>query len=75
MAKNKLASKLTSINATVPYKPSPAEAAREKRYQAEDALRTLTRAGEIQRDKGLMREVKKVATEQLQTLRSVVKKR
>lgn len=43
----------------------------DKKWQAEDALRTLTRAGEIQRDKSLMREVKKCAREQMKTLAKV----
>lgn len=43
----------------------------DRKWQAEDALRTLTRAGEIQRDKSLMREVKKCAREQMKTLAKV----
>lgn len=73
-ATNKLASAVGLSTAPMPYKPSAADKARERRYQAEDALRTLTRAGEVQRDKGLMREVKKLATEQMSTLKSVVRK-
>jgi hypothetical protein len=46
-------------------------AAQERRWQAEDALRTITRAQEIQRDRPLMREVKRVAAEQVKTLQRV----
>ena len=35
----------------------------EKRWRTEDAMRTLQRAAEIQKDAGLMRDVKKATTE------------
>lgn len=76
-SKNKLA-KLTAgastnyCSSAVPDKPSAADKARERRYQAEDALRTLTRAGEIQRNGTLMRDVKSLAKEQMGTLKKVV---
>lgn len=73
-ATNKLAGAIGLSSCPPPYKPSAAELAERRRYQAEDALRTITRAGEIQRDRGLMREVKKLATEQMSTLKAVVKK-
>lgn len=74
-ATNKLAGAIGMSTAMpAPYKPSPAQVREERRWKAEDALRTITRAGEIQRDRGLMREVKKLATEQMSTLKSVVKK-
>lgn len=74
-ATNKLAAAVgLSTACPAPYKASAADKARERRYQAEDALRTITRAGEIQRDRGLMRDVKKLATEQMSTLKSVVRK-
>lgn len=40
----------------------------QKRWQAEDALRTLNRAEEIRRDKGLMKSVAKLAEEQIRSL-------
>lgn len=74
-ATNKLTSALGMSAAPMSYKPSAADKARERRYQAEDALRTITRAGEIAKDRPLMREVKKLATEQMTTLKAVVKKK
>lgn len=41
-----------------PYKPSAAEKKAQMRYQAEDAIRTLTRADEIKKDAKLMSHVK-----------------
>ena len=58
---------------TAPYKPSREDAARDRRYRAEDAVRTLTRADEIKKDKGLMRDVKTYAREQKKTLDKVCK--
>lgn len=46
----------------------------ENKYRAEDALRTLTRANEIRKDRTLMADVKKCANEQMKTLSSVAGK-
>ena len=43
-------------------------AERERKYRAEDAIRTLTRAEEIRKDKGLMRDVKSEAKRISKTL-------
>lgn len=45
--------------------------AQERKWRAEDALRTLTRADEIKRDAGLLRDVKRYASEQVKTLQKV----
>lgn len=50
---------------------SPRMSAEDKRWRAEDAIRTLTRADEIKRDAGLMREVKRMAGQQAKTLQKV----
>ncbi len=43
-------------------KPTPVKmSADERRWQVEDALRTLQRAEQIKRDGGLMKDVKKAA--------------
>lgn len=42
----------------------PDRSPEEMRYKAEDALRTIHRAAEHQRDKELMRHVKKIAKSQ-----------
>jgi len=41
------------------------------KYQVEDALRTLERAKEIQKDKDLMEEVKKFAKDRVRTITSI----
>lgn len=43
----------------------------EKRWRAQDALSTLTRAEQIRADKSLMADVKKYAQAQVQTLSKV----
>lgn len=57
----------------VASKPTKAEAERMRKYEAEDALRTLTRADEIRKDKSLMADVKKCAMAQKRALEKVVK--
>ena len=44
--------------------PAPRVSADEKRWRAEDALRTIARAAEHQKNPGLMRDVRKVAVDQ-----------
>jgi hypothetical protein len=41
------------------------------KYMVEDALRTLTRAKEIERDKALMAKVRKLARERLAEMKAV----
>jgi len=76
MAKNRLqrliSPSATAVPTTAPGSRSQMDA-RERRYRAEDALRTLTRAAEIQCDRTLMRDVKVVAKEQMKTLQKVAK--
>ena len=59
----------------VPMAASPMRekdyAEREKRYRAEEAIRTLTRADEIRKDRGLMRDVKSEAKRQAKTLGAI----
>lgn len=47
--------------------------ARERKYRAEDALRTMQRADEIKRDSGLMKDMKALAKEQMNSLKKVAK--
>lgn len=56
-----------------PYKPSAAEKKMQQRYQAEDAIRTLTRAEEIKKDAALMKAVQSHSKEQIKTLQKVCK--
>jgi hypothetical protein len=59
-------------------KDNPAQAAvparmsgEDRRWRAEDAIRTLTRAEEIRGDKGLMRDVARHAQQQAAALKKV----
>lgn len=47
-------------------------AERDRKYEAQDALRTLARADEIRSNKGLMREVKAEAKAQIKTVGRVL---
>lgn len=50
-------------------------AAQERKYRAEEALRTITRAEEHKRDRVLMKDVKACAREQAKTLNCVLGKK
>lgn len=54
---------------------TPKMTAQDRAWRAEDALRTIARAEEIRRDAGLMRDVKKVAAKQIQSLSRVTRKK
>lgn len=45
--------------------------AEERKWRAEDALRTLKRAEEIKSDNGLMKEVEKCRREEMRSLASI----
>ena len=47
---------------------------RERKWKAEDALRCLTRANEIIRDRQLMADVKELAKQQMKGLQSIGKR-
>jgi len=51
---------------------APKISADERRWRAEDDLRTLTRAQEIQKDRSRMSQVQKIAQQQVKTLSAVV---
>lgn len=74
MAKKKssLKNAIASINAVnSPYKHSKEDIAREKKYQAEDDIRTLQRAEEIKKDKSRMSAAKQMAKSQVQDLKKI----
>jgi hypothetical protein len=50
---------------------SPKLSAEDKRWRAENALQTLTRAEQIRADSALMADVKKYAQDQVKTLSKV----
>lgn len=71
MTKKKTA-KLSSMIATdAPYSPTPAEKAEQRKYEIEDALRTVQRAEEIKKDKSMMKDVKAMAREKMSELKKV----
>lgn len=51
------------VRSTASVAPS-VSMADEKRWKTEDAMRTLMRAEDLKKDKGLMRDVQKMASEQ-----------
>lgn len=53
------------------YQPSAEDKARERKYRAEDDIRTMQRAEEIRRDKERMKAVKDVAKEQMNGLKKI----
>lgn len=57
-----------------PATRTAADKARERRYQAEDALRTLTRAEEHRGNPRLMADVKKLAAETAAKMARVAKR-
>lgn len=60
--------KIGSSNAIAGPMPSKDHEAREKRYQGEDDLRTLTRGDEIRQDKSRMLNVRGVHRDQMSAL-------
>ena len=69
-----MASKRKKLPVTYPGNPVPEAVPskeweeRERKYKAEEALRTLQRADEVRRDKALMKDVKNLATQQLKAV-------
>jgi len=61
----------TPISVAERYKPSKEDIAREKKYRAEDDIRTLQRAEEIKKDKERMTAAKQVAKSQIQDLKKI----
>lgn len=57
----------------VSCKQSAEDKARQRRYQAEDALRAIQRAEEVKNNKQLMSDVKALAKEQVDNLKKFTK--
>ena len=66
MAKNKLP--VASTSEVSEKMKSKAYEASERKYRAEDALRTIEKAEQHKSDKGLMRDVKGLAREKIKCL-------
>jgi hypothetical protein len=49
------------------------QVAEQRKWRAQDALSTITRADEIKRDAALMRDVKAIAQKQVKTLTDIAK--
>lgn len=60
----KTVTKSTTPTKAAKLSPSPSYAAEDKKWKTEDAMRTLMRAEELKKDKGLMRDVENLAKEQ-----------
>lgn len=79
MGKNKLpVEKLKASKKPIPVKivsettDSPMrDEARERKYRAEDALRTIKEYEKLQSDKSLMKDVKALAKEQMNALKKI----
>ncbi len=57
--------------ATERYTPSPSEKAERRRYEVEDAMRTIQRAKELEKDKAMMKEVKSMAKEKIAEMKKI----
>jgi hypothetical protein len=51
--------------------PSPIDRDDDAKYRAEDDLRTLTRAREIEKDKSRMSMVKKIAADKIKSMKEI----
>ncbi|MEK6883498.1 MAG: hypothetical protein AABY22_27975 [Nanoarchaeota archaeon] len=71
MAKKSKGLPVLEVNECPPSKPTKDMIERERKYEIEDALRTLQRAEELKKDKTLMRDVKKAAKEQVKALNKI----
>lgn len=66
MAKStKVKNKLSAVVDSGPMPVSNKDMERERRYQAERGLQTLSEADKIKKDKGLMKDIKGLAKQQL----------
>lgn len=59
------------IETAKPYPSTAEDKDREKRWRAEEDIRTIQRAEEIKKDKSRVSEMKKVANEQIKDLKKV----
>lgn len=76
MAKKLPVEKLRAKSKPVPVKivndyPSEVSTKEQRNYRAEDALRDIQRAKKHEQDKELMRDVKKLAKEQVNSLKKI----
>ena len=55
------------------WKPSKEQQERDRRYKAEDGLRTIQQADKVKSDKPLMKDIKALAKENMATLAKVAK--
>ena len=65
MAKKSRKLPVASLGSAV---PTASDKEQQRRYQVEDSLRTMQRAEEIRKDKILMKDIKCLAKEQMQSL-------
>lgn len=72
MAKKKSSLPVESLSCSI-AKPTATDRARERQYQVEDGLRTMQRAADIVKDKGLLKDIKAFAKQQVSDLNKVAK--
>lgn len=72
MAKKKQTLPVESLGCSV-VKPTALDKAKERQYQVEDGLRTMQRAAHIVKDKGLLKDIKAFAKQQVSDLNKVAK--
>lgn len=73
MAKKKSLPVASPNAAPVAYKQSKDDRERERRWRAEDGLRTIQQAEEIKRDKQRMADIKALAQTQMDSLKKFAK--
>ena len=74
MAKKRLpVAKPSTVEVAKPYPQTKEQKDRERRYAAEDGLRSIQRADEIKRNKTLMADIKALANEQVSNLKKFCK--
>lgn len=72
MAK-KSKTKLSDMVQPMPYKQTAYDKERERKYRAEDDIRTMQRAEEIRKDKDRVKAMKECAADQIKALQSCAK--
>lgn len=73
MAKKSKTKLSDMVSAPAPYKMTAEDKEREKRYRAEEDIRTMQRAEEIKKDKERIKAMKDVANEQIKALQNCTK--
>lgn len=73
MAKKSKTKLSDMVDRPAPYKATAEDKERERRYRAEEDIRTMQRAEEIKKDKERIKAMKDVANEQIKALQNCTK--